>query len=210
MEGNIYCITNTVNNKQYIGKTTLNINARFSQHKRDAKRFPKRPLYAAMLKYGTDVFTIELLEKVNIQQLDDREKYWIEKKETYHNGYNATRGGDGSILYDYEAITDDYLNGMLIQEISKKYGCDNGTIRKILVLSNIDTSLNSKIHKSSPVVAINRQGEVIKFCSYTEAAQWLYDNHYTKAEAIRGIVANISRAVSKKRQTYLGFRWEEI
>ena len=60
-----------------------------------------------MLKYGIDNFEIKELEylKEGGKILSDREIYWIEKLGTYgHNGYNATKGGDGKTLYDHEKI----------------------------------------------------------------------------------------------------------
>ena len=50
--GSIYCITNTINSKVYVGKTLLPIQKRFQQHLQDAKRFIDRPLYRAINKYG--------------------------------------------------------------------------------------------------------------------------------------------------------------
>ena len=54
----IYKITNNINNKIYIGKTNLTIEKRFKEHCRDAfrERNEKRPLYAAMRKYGIQKF----------------------------------------------------------------------------------------------------------------------------------------------------------
>ena len=106
--GFIYCITNSINNKKYIGKTVKTIEERFKQHCSEytKERCNKRPLYTAMKKYGIQNFSISCLESVtNVNELSDREIYWIKKLNTYgHNGYNATKGGDGSIVYDYDNI----------------------------------------------------------------------------------------------------------
>jgi group I intron endonuclease len=63
--GYVYIIKNKVNDKVYIGKTNLSVEKRFKQHIRECKksRCEKRPLYAAMLKHGTDNFYIECLEE---------------------------------------------------------------------------------------------------------------------------------------------------
>ena len=78
--GYIYCITNLINSKRYIGKTTNNIDERFKEHCRDSKkeRCNKRPLYDAMNKYGVENFKIEELEYVeDDNKLSEREIYWI-------------------------------------------------------------------------------------------------------------------------------------
>ena len=60
----IYKIINDVNDKIYIGKTECSIEKRFKEHCKDAfkERNEKRPLYAAMKKYGIDHFHIEEIE----------------------------------------------------------------------------------------------------------------------------------------------------
>ena len=52
----IYKIINDINQKIYIGKTKFSIEKRFKEHCSDAYRrsFEKRPLYAAMRKYGIE------------------------------------------------------------------------------------------------------------------------------------------------------------
>lgn len=46
-----------------------------------------------MRKYGIEHFHIELLEETD--DPNEREVYWIEKKRSFKDGYNATIGGDG-------------------------------------------------------------------------------------------------------------------
>ena len=64
--GYIYCITNLINNKRYIGKTTNSIEERFKEHCSDfqKERCSKRPLYDAMNKYGIENFKIEEIEYI--------------------------------------------------------------------------------------------------------------------------------------------------
>jgi len=92
----IYKIMNSVNDKLYIGQTTKPLNKRMSEHRygaRTAKHFSH--LYNAMNKYGSDVFSIELIEECLIELLDEREKFWIAKLNTLTSGYNLTSGGQG-------------------------------------------------------------------------------------------------------------------
>ena len=96
----IYKITNTINNKVYIGKST-NIEKRWKYHLEHytcSKEFNKT-LYKALRKYGDKNFTFEVIESMDDLSYDDisneREKYWIEYYNSYKNGYNETPGGDG-------------------------------------------------------------------------------------------------------------------
>ena len=208
--GNIYCITNTVNNKVYVGKTLLSIQKRFQQHLQDAKRFTDRPLYRAINKYGAENFSITLLEEVEQSQLSSREQYWIAQKNSYENGYNATRGGDGAILYNYEEIIEKYRSGLLVKELADYFECDQQTIRKVLNAANEDTTLNQKKKSSVPVRATLPDGNVKDFDSYSDAAHWLLDEGITTASAINGIITNICRAVNKERKSYLKIKWDRI
>ena len=107
----IYCITNLINNKQYIGKTTYSVTKRFQEHCKDSQkeRCEKRPLYDAMNKYGIENFIVEELLQCDELELNSYEILFIEKYNTYgKSGYNATKGGDGSLLFDYKKILESY------------------------------------------------------------------------------------------------------
>lgn len=63
----IYQIENDINGKIYIGKTEFSIEKRFKEHCADAfkEKSEKRPLYAAMRKYGIEHFHISLIEETD-------------------------------------------------------------------------------------------------------------------------------------------------
>ena len=86
----IYKITNTINNKTYVGKTTKSIQERFRKHQQSAK-YGNTYLYRAMVKYGVDNFKIEIVEECE-GDLNDRERHWIAE---LRPEYNMTGGGDG-------------------------------------------------------------------------------------------------------------------
>lgn len=98
----IYKITDTTNEKVYIGQTTTSLSKRFSSHKSHAVK-SNRPndrkciLYQAMCQNGVDNFTIEPLEVVEGSRgkADKREIHWIAKLDSINPevGYNKDRGG---------------------------------------------------------------------------------------------------------------------
>lgn len=88
----IYKITNCINGKCYIGQTRRSLNERLNSHVRERK---SRPLYNAIRKYGWDNFQVDILEQCEVEDLNDKEIYWISRKNClYPNGYNLTTGGN--------------------------------------------------------------------------------------------------------------------
>lgn len=95
--GCIYKLTNQVNGKCYFGKT-LDFKRRMNEHKCYAKK-GKQYLSRAIRKHGWSSFKKEILiDDVPEEDLDMLEKSYIEIFDAINprQGYNLTRGGDGS------------------------------------------------------------------------------------------------------------------
>ena len=213
MNGFIYKITNDVNDKVYIGKTLSSIEKRFQEHKKDSSRpyMENRPLYRAMNKYGCDHFQIELVEESSIETLSQREEYWIDFYNSYENGYNATKGGDGKQLYNYEAIVEGFLSGKLMNELAVEFECCVDTISAALHLANIDSRLNADKKASKGIVAKTMSGETIQeFASRKDAVKWLQDNNFTKSDNRDNIIATIGRVANGQRKSAYGMKWENL
>lgn len=94
--GIIYCYTNLINSKKYIGQT-INPRQRFNQHKSSAFN-PKddeyeAPLHRAFRKYGFENFKYEVLaEAETIEELNKLEIYYISYYNTRELGYNIEPG----------------------------------------------------------------------------------------------------------------------
>lgn len=69
MIGRIYKITNTINDKVYIGSTCCSLKDRFFKHKKNIydKYRNYLPLYVDMKLYGKENFNIELVEKIKVK-----------------------------------------------------------------------------------------------------------------------------------------------
>lgn len=214
MEGSIYKIYNDINDKLYIGKTVTSLEERFKQHVKDSKRRrnEKRPLYNAMNKYGINHFHIELIEKCNLEELSAREIYWIGYYNTYHNGYNATLGGDGTILYDYDLIVQLFNTGLTVKEITEQINCDNKVVRNALNNVGIDPAKNSVTRKSNGVAMYDKNTEelLLTFPSQAEAGRWLQNNNKTTEKRVESISARIGQVCKGKRKTAYGYKWKEL
>jgi len=135
----IYLITNNLNGKKYVGKSLYSLEKRFAEHCNDAFRrvTEQRPLYAAMRKYGVENFSISLLEETD--DPDEREQYWIHTLDTYHNGYNATLGGEGKPLYDHDAILARLKEYPHTATVAKEFGCCKDIVYEIAKENDIKT-----------------------------------------------------------------------
>ena len=87
--GFIYKITNQINNKVYIGQTITPIKQRMYKHYSNAKK-AKTGIDFAINKYGKENFLVEEICKCKNEELDDLEKFYIQKYNSYYNGYNLT------------------------------------------------------------------------------------------------------------------------
>lgn len=93
----IYKITSLKSSKAYIGLTSFSVDRRWTQHKSAAKRDSQFHFHKAIRKYGADDFVVEVLREqlFTIEEAEEFEKYYINKFDTYKNGYNSTLGGLG-------------------------------------------------------------------------------------------------------------------
>lgn len=99
-KGKIYKITNTINNKVYIGCTVTSLEKRYYEHLyRCFKSDYKSKLYNAIKKYGEENFIIELIEECNVNCIYETEKKYIEQYDSFKNGLNSTIGGEGCLGY---------------------------------------------------------------------------------------------------------------
>lgn len=84
----IYKITNKNNGKVYIGQSN-NVERRLSEHKQ--KRTQTIDNIINVL--GVENFDFEIAEECNQDDLDKKEKEYIEKYDSVSNGYNIQKGG---------------------------------------------------------------------------------------------------------------------
>ena len=211
--GYIYKITNLINGKEYIGKTNLTIEDRFKTHIEDStkRKNEKRPLYDAMNKYGIENFIVEKVEECSENLLNEKEKYWIEHYNTFHNGYNATLGGEGKTLIDYKKILEMHKQGLTLKEIREETHHDLEQLSKILKsqgvsLQEIKENANNKM-KKTVFRRDKKSNEVLQiFNGVSEASKWVIDNGYSK-DKLDGISAHICQCCNGIRKSAYKFNW---
>ena len=90
----IYKITCLLDNKIYIGQAR-DISERWKTHVKCGLGIdtPSNKLYTAMLKEGVENFSFEVIEECSVNDLNKKEKYWIDYYQSNIYGYNMTAGG---------------------------------------------------------------------------------------------------------------------
>jgi len=92
----IYYIKNLITSEYYIGQS-IDIMKRWCQHRYQGTHHTKEegnfPLYVSMRKYGLNNFEFKVIEECPEDELDEREKYWINYYNSYLKGYNCNTGG---------------------------------------------------------------------------------------------------------------------
>ena len=114
--GIIYKIENIINHKVYIGQTSQErgfkdrycrkgqgIERVYNSYLYEQKhnRYYNVYLFRAIEKYGFDAFVVDEIFDVALTEyeLNEKEIFYIEKFDSFRNGYNSTLGGDGTSGY---------------------------------------------------------------------------------------------------------------
>ena len=110
MIGFIYKYENKLNHKVYIGQTTDLVN-RKSSHRYKAA-FEKNKFYNAVRKYGWDNFEFDVVAQIEentieslANALDNLEVEFINRYDSFYNGYNSTSGGH---CYRGKAVSNEF------------------------------------------------------------------------------------------------------
>lgn len=91
----VYCATNKLNGKRYVGQTVRPLAERWRDHCRvkDDNYF-----HRAIHKYGAENFDVQVIDTAkSVEELDVKEMHWIETLGTlFPSGYNLREGGNVS------------------------------------------------------------------------------------------------------------------
>lgn len=189
----IYCFINKINQKRYIGQS-IQIEERYNQHIRTSQNKNSKEydssFYRALRKYGIDNFDFKILtqnDNYTKEDLNELEIYYINKFDSYNNGYNETKGGQTS--EHFSKLTDNQIlelkkdiknNKLNFTELANKYNVSISLISMInsgkvwndskekypLIDSSINRAKGEKVNTS-----LSSDEEIIeirkKFVNYT-------------------------------------------
>ena len=207
----IYKIYNDVNDKVYVGATQHSLNNRWREHVDTCRRTDRnhRPLYVAMNELGIDKFHIELIEEVEDDVRDERERYWIAQYNARIDGYNISLGGVGKPLLVDEEIVLMYNDVRNIHEVARLTGFSHDAISDCLHRNNVVVRHSSEIARENGR-AVNQYDKdmnfIRKFPSVRSAAQYMHETTGCSFQAADRHIKDVCE-FQKNRHTACGYRW---
>ena len=213
--GSIYLIINKQNGHKYVGQTTQTVNKRWAQHIQEARRMSGYPLHRAIRKYGTHMFMIRELCECSIDELDEKEKHYIDAYNTFNDPqhYNAK---DGACAYP-EGGGD---SPILSEETKKKISeAKSRLVYTEEHTNNISTSLK-QLTKDKPWgfhLAENRGSGITSRCkmrgiNVETGEEKIWDSATDAAKEVAGDSKynhNILKSADKGWKAY-GYRWQRL
>lgn len=205
----IYKITNLINGKMYIGKTTTTIEKRWKLHVKHALKERRRAkMCCAIRKYGEHNFSIVEISETAISNSDLNilEKEYIKKyNSTDHDfGYNMTDGGDGGFTEEMRKKSGEARKGLKlskehlkkIQEGRKKKGYHVSEKQKQQISITLKHKWKNDKSYRKRMTKIN-QDKALKGASHP-----MYDKQHTQ-------VAREKMSAARKSKSYEEIYGEE-
>lgn len=236
MYGIIYKVTNKENNKVYIGQTIQTLQERKNKHYYKARQESDYNTHFinALRKYPESSFIWEIIDESDSQDdLDNKEKKWIDYYNSVNEGYNTKDGGQtivvtekfleqcGSFPFLAFDLKGNKIGEFLNQrDFSRKYNINKGDIYRML---------HNQLNFSNGIICINKEDftqeelnkrlESVKQKEKTQKA-FIARNIQTgevfgpftnksECKRILGLKSNhISEVLEKKRKTQEGYTFQ--
>lgn len=199
----IYKIKNKINGKVYIGQS-VNIERRWHSHK--YANCKSSAIYSAIKKYGIENFSFKVIEECSIEELNDKEMYWINFYDSTNSnkGYNLNLGGAGTREYNYEEIYNLWLSGLRCKDIQTELNCNDQVITNALRVYGINEhDAKSRSQKSKEIVALDIDTEKPLKIFKGEKSILIFFNKKEGSTFIHEVL-------NKDNRTAYGYRWQTL
>lgn len=208
----IYKVSNNANDRVYIGASSKHLNSRRSDHLQKANKGLEGKFYEAIRTYGPDVFVWSVIDEASdIDELAQKEKYWIQHYNSVKNGYNSDSGGGfKKSIHQYDL---DSRLWIAEYDCLQSEASASNTNRKYI--SRAALSVNKEYagylwsyekHEELPAAQDKRRRKVVQ---YDLAGNWLAEfNSVADASRFTGVSKSyIAKVCRYERTVAKGFKW---
>lgn len=200
----IYTFKNKTNGKMYVGQTCRSLEERVGEHLRHSKT----AISKALIKYGIENFECEVIDTAEtMDELNDKEVYWISKLETLApNGYNLCLGGGNTLGYKHKEESRKKMSlsksGMFIGENNPFYGKKHTEETKAKMRKAWTESRKEELRE----MVKNRNTHTVKVRNVDTGE--VFNSVKSAGERYNIEPTHITRVCKGKRKTTGGYRWE--
>ena len=195
----IYCATNIVNGKKYIGQTIHSLEKRKNQHLKSANANKEncRLFWRAIRKYGYKSFKWEILFKTSSKkELDLMESFYIDKYNTTNpqNGYNLKGGGyEPFLTEEVKQRISDSQKGELNHMFGKKGKLNPSSIQVYNVTDDVYYDSATECHEKTGL-------SISKICAVCRGERATTGNKVFRY-VIDGEIKNVSPKTKRKSRS---------
>jgi group I intron endonuclease len=198
----IYSITNTINDKLYIG-SSVNIRARFNRHLSDLRlnRHENKHLQNSYNKYGEECFKFDIVTLCNEEELLAQEQILLDnlKPKLYNKNFIANKPpclkGRKQTSEHIEKRVESYRNS----------GYKMSDEHRMQMSIRHKGKTCSGAHKWVAIEQLDLQGiRLAQFESITHASKYIDFDNWNKTKA------GISMCLRGKNQTAYGYKWQYL
>jgi len=213
----IYVIQNKETSKKYVGLTRKkDPHVRWREHIYNRNNpHVDMAISTAMKEEGLDKFTFYVIETCDEDVVNEREKYWIKKFDSYNNGYNSTVGGSGCVRDIYllndnriKPISCYTLEGEHIRDYdsrgiaSKELGIAKDSIIACIKGTTFQSGgyrwswkggeladKKARVNRRGKIYGINKNGETMCWKSQADCAEFITGNRKANANVGKAILS---------------------
>ena len=211
----IYKIHNLINNKLYIGQS-VNIRRRWTGHKRCLRNGNHENTYLqhSWDKYGESAFEFKVLEYCSIDQLDERERYYINLFHTTERdyGYNLRSGGQNGGSKWTEEMCQKFSEKLMGHDVSditrqriKMNHADVSGVNNPMYGKRRSDAVKAAVSKANTGRESARKCRMSVFCVELNK---IWADAATAAKELGLASDTILKVCREERKTHGGYHWE--
>lgn len=206
----IYCLTNKINGKKYVGQTVNKLEVRFQEHcRKNVGAIGK-----AIKKYGKDNFNIEVIDSaLLIDDLNAKEDYWVKSLNTLvPNGYNLCYGGGNTLGYRHREESRRMMS--LTKRLSDKMKGKNNHFYGKKHTEETRQKMSNRWKSGERIMTDEQKKKLrdahVKKKVLNKTTGKTFDSIKEAAEYYDMEATHITRVCRGKRKSAKGFEWEYI